>query len=171
VGKKEVVTEIPLDELERQAAMVLHAIKTRPAMKKHVLTGFVSSIFAAVKETLRRQGRVAPLYIILAEHPEFGVPPVTDEVIEMAKERKAEAVITIEGFHSDKDISDVVYHVSMSTPVIGVMGWVLRAKIGDRSLEFVRELPYLFDSVEKVRTLGQILEEMDTNRGKTPKRL
>jgi hypothetical protein len=161
VGEKEVVTGIPLDELEIQVARVIQAIKKRPAMKKQVLTAFVSNIFAAVKETLRRQGRVAPLYMVLAEHAEFGAPPVTDEVIQMAKERKAEAVIAIEGFHSDKDISDVVYHVSMSAPVIGVMGWVLKAKIGDRTLEFVRELPYLFDSAEKVKTLGQLLEEMD----------
>jgi hypothetical protein len=161
VGKKDVVTKIPLDELEKQVSMVINAIKKRPAMRKQVLTRFISNIFTAVKETLRGQGRVAPLYMIVAEHAEFGVPPVTDEVIKMAKEHKAEAVITIEGFHSDKDISDVVYHVSMSAPAMGVVGWVLKAKIRDRSLEFVRELPYIFDSVEKVKTLGQILEEME----------
>jgi hypothetical protein len=164
VAKKEVVTEIPLDELEKQVSMVINAIKKRPLMRKQVLTSFISNIFAAVKETLRGQGRVAPLYMIVAEYAEFGLPPVTDEVIKMAKERKAEAVITIEGFHSDKDISDVVYHVSMSVPAIGVMGWVLKAKIRDRSLEFVRELPYFYDSIEKVKTLGQILEEMEENR-------
>ncbi len=163
MGKKEVVTKIPLDALEKQVSMVIGAIKRRPPVRKQVLTSFISNIFAAVKETLRGQGRVAPLYMIVAEHAEFGVPPVTDEVIKMAKERKAEAVITIEGFHSHKDISGVVYHVSMSAPAIGVMGWVLKAKIRDRSLEFVRELPYVFDSVEKVKTLGQILEEMEGN--------
>jgi hypothetical protein len=161
VGKKQVVTEIPLEELERQVATVIHSIKKRPAMKKKILTGFVFNIFAAVKETLRRQGHVASLYLILAEPAEFGVPPLNEEVIRTAKERKAEAVITIEGFHSHKDISDVVYHVSMSAPAIGVMGWVLKAKIRDRSLEFVREVPYFFDSAEKVKTLGRILEEMD----------
>jgi hypothetical protein len=163
MGKKEVVTEIPLDELEKQVAAVIEAIEKRPAMKKQVLASFISNIFAAVKETLRRQGRVTPLYMILAEHAEFGVPPVTDEVIRTARERKAEAVVTIEGFHSDKDISDVVYHVSISAPAIGVMGWVLKTKITDWSLEFVREMPYLFDSVEKVKTLGQMLQEMDVN--------
>jgi hypothetical protein len=162
VGKKQVVPEMPLDELERQVATVIQAIKERPAMKRKILTGFVSNIFAAVKETLRRQGHVASLYMILAEHAEFGVPPLNDKVIRTAKERKAEAVITIEGFHSHKDIGDVVYHVSMSAPAIGVMGWALKVKIRDRSLEFVRELPYLFDSAEKVKTLGQILEEMDS---------
>jgi hypothetical protein len=163
VGKKGIETKIPLDELEKQVSMVINAIKKRPLMRRQVLTSFISNIFVAVKETLRGQGRVASLYMIVAEHAEFGVPPVTEEVIKMAKERKAEAVITIEGFHSDKDISDVVYHVSMSAPAIGVVGWVLKAKIRDRSLEFVRELPYLFNSVEKVKTLGQILEEMEGN--------
>jgi hypothetical protein len=143
--------------------MVINAINKQPLMRKQVLTSFISNIFAAVKETLRGQGRVASLYMIVAEHAEFGVPPVTEEVIKVAKERKAEAVITVEGFHSDEDISDVVYHVSMSAPAIGVVGWVLKAKIRDRSLEFVREMPYAFDSVEKVKTLGQILEEMEGN--------
>jgi hypothetical protein len=143
--------------------MVINAIKKQPLMRKQVLTSFISNIFAAVKETLRGQGRVASLYMIVAEHAEFGVPPVTEEVIKVAKERKAEAVITVEGFHSDEDISDVVYHVSMSAPAIGVVGWVFKAKIRDRSLEFVREMPYVFDSVEKVKTLGQILEEMEEN--------
>jgi hypothetical protein len=143
--------------------MVINAINKQPLMRKQVLTSFISNIFAAVKETLRGQGRVASLYMIVAEHAEFGVPPVTEEVIKVAKERKAEAVITVEGFHSDEDISDVVYHVSMSAPAIGVVGWVLKAKIRDRSLEFVREMPYVFDSVEKVKTLGQILEEMEGN--------
>jgi hypothetical protein len=161
VGEKELVTKIPLDELEKQVSMVINAIKKRPRMRKQILTSFISNIFAAVKETLRGQGRVASLYMIVAEHAEFGIPPVTDGVIKMARERKAEAVITIEGFHSDKDISDVVYHVSMSAPAIGVMGWVLKAKIQDQSLEFVRELPYVFDRIEKVKTLGQILEEME----------
>jgi hypothetical protein len=161
VGEKELVTKIPLDELEKQVSMVINAIKKRPRMRKQILTSFISNIFAAVKETLRGQGRVASLYMIVAEHTEFGIPPVTDGVIKMARERKAEAVITIEGFHSDKDISDVVYHVSMSAPAIGVMGWVLKAKIQDQSLEFVRELPYVFDRIEKVKTLGQILEEME----------
>jgi len=40
------------------------------------------------------------------------------------------------------------------------MGWVLKAKIGHRSVQFVREVPYLFDTFEKVKTLGEILEEM-----------
>jgi hypothetical protein len=163
VGRTKVTTKIPLDELETQVTMVINAIKKRPLMRKRVLTSFITNIFAAVKETLRGQGRVVPLYMVVAEQAEFGMPPVTDEVNKMAKERKAEAVITIEGFHSDKDISDVVYHVSMSAPAIGVMGWVLKAKIRDRSLEFVREWPYVFDSAEKVKSLGQILEEMEGN--------
>ena len=78
-----------------------------------------------------------------------------------AKELRAEVIVTIEGFHSDKDISDIIYHVSISAPGFGVMGWVLKVKIADRKVEFVRELPYLFDSKEKVKTLGQIVGEME----------
>ncbi len=159
--KKERITEMSLSELEKQLIVVVSEIRKRPARRRQVLTDFASKLFSAVKETLRSQGRVAPLYMVIAEHAEFGAPPVTEEVLGMAKRRKAEAVVTIEGFHSDKDISDVLYHVSMSAPVIGVMGWVLKAKIGDRNVTFVREMPYLFDTPEKVKTLGEILEEME----------
>lgn len=152
---------IALDDLEGQIALVMEAIKRRPAMKGRILKGFFSNIFVAAKETLRRQGRLAPLYMIVAEVADFGVPPVTEDAIAQAKERKAEAIVTMEGFHSNHDISDVIYHISMSTPSLGVLGWVLKIRIGDGTLEFVREWPYFFDTKEKVKTLGEILAEME----------
>jgi hypothetical protein len=150
-----------LDDLEGQIALVMEAIRSRPAMKGKILKKFLSNIFIAAKETLRRQGRLAPLYMIVAEFADFGVPPVTEDAIAQAKESKAEAIVTIEGFHSNHDISDVIYHVSMSAPSLGVLGWVLKIKIGDGMLKFVREWPYFFDTKEKVKTLGEILAEMD----------
>ncbi len=153
--------EIRFDELERQVALVVEAIQKKPAVKYQILTKFLSAIFMAVKETLRKQGRVTPLYIIVAEVPDFGVPPLTENVIAQAKNQGAEAIITIEGFHSNKDISDVIYHISMSAPRFGVKGWVLKVKIEDRKLEFVREWPYFFAAKEKVKTLGEILMEME----------
>jgi hypothetical protein len=150
-----------LDDLEEQIALVMEAIKRRPGMKGRILKRFLSNIFVAAKETLRRQGRVAPIYMIIAEAADFGLPPVTEEVIAQAKERKAEAIVTLEGFHSNHDIGDVIYHVSMSTPSLGVLGWVLKIRIWDGTLEFVREWPYFFDTKEKVKTLGEILAEME----------
>ena len=152
---------IVLDDLEDQIALVMEAIRRRPALKAGILKRFLSNIFVAMKETLRKQGRVAPLYMIVAEAADFGLPPLTEEVIAQAKEKKAEAIVTLEGFHSNHDISDVIYHVSMSTPSLGVLGWVLKIKIGDGTLEFVREWPYYFDTKEKVKTLGEILAEME----------
>jgi hypothetical protein len=86
---------------------------------------------------------------------------LTEELIAEAKESKAEAIITIEGFHSIHDIGDLIYHVSMSAPSFGVKGWVLKVRIEDGALEFVRERPYFFDAKEKVKTLGEILAEME----------
>jgi len=150
-----------LDDLEEQIALVMEAIRRRPALKAGILKRFLSNIFVAMKETLRKQGRVASLYMIVAEAADFGVPPLTEDVIAQAKASEAQAIITIEGFHSNHDISDVIYHVSMSTPLLGVLGWVLKIKIGDGALEFVREWPYFFDAKEKVKTLGEILAEME----------
>jgi len=150
-----------LDDLEEQIALVMEAIRRRPALKTGILKRFLSNIFVAMKETLRQQGRVASLYMIVAEAADFGVPPLTEDVIAQAKASEAQAIVTIEGFHSNHDISDVIYHVSMSTPSLGVLGWVLKIKIGDGTLEFVREWPYYFDTKEKVKTLGEILAEME----------
>ena len=150
-----------LVDLEEQIALVMEAIRRRPALKAGILKRFLSNIFVAMKETLKQQGRVASLYMIVAEAADFGIPPLTEDVIAQAKASEAQAIITIEGFHSNRDISDVIYHVSMSTPSLGVLGWVLKIKIGDGTLEFVREWPYYFDTKEKVKTLGGILAEME----------
>ena len=104
---------------------------------------------------------MSPFYIILAEPPTFGVPPITDDIIAQAKTSNAEAVVLIEGFQSERDISDIVYHVSMSAPCMGVVGWVLKVKLGDGIVEFVREMPYFFDAKERVKSLGELLSEME----------
>jgi len=82
VEKKERITEMSLSELEKQLIVVVSEIRKRPARRRQVLTDFASKLFSAVKETLRSQGRVAPLYMVIAEHAEFGAPPVTEEVLE-----------------------------------------------------------------------------------------
>jgi hypothetical protein len=161
VKREEGAKESTLGELEEQIALVMEAIKKRPAMKNRTLGTFLSNIFVAVKETLRKKGWAAPVYMVVADAVDFGVPPLTQELIALAKENKAEAIVTIEGFHSTHDIGDMIYHVSMSAPSFGVKGWVLKVRIEDGALEFVREWPYFFDTKEKVKTLGEILAEME----------
>ncbi|MGD2124683.1 MAG: hypothetical protein PVG99_01295 [Desulfobacteraceae bacterium] len=155
--------EKPSAQLEKQVALVMEAIKREPGKRKQILTGFLSNFFDAVKETLKKQGRITPIYIIMADTAGFGVPPVTAEVTGRAKELNAEAVVSLEGFQCDMDISDVVYHVSMSAPSIGVMGWVLKVKLSDEAVMFIREMPYLFDSSEKVKSLGELVAEMEAS--------
>jgi hypothetical protein len=155
----------PLGDLETQVAQVMEAIRRYPSRRKQILTGFLSSFFDAVKETLKKQGRIMPMYIILADEVSFGIPPVTEEVTTSAKDRHAEAVVTLDGFQSKSDISDVICHISMSSPAIGVMGWVLKVKLHDGSVSFLREMPYLFDSKEKVKTLGELIAQMERISG------
>jgi hypothetical protein len=161
VGREKWAKDATLRALEGQIALVMEAIKRQPAMRKRILSKFLANIFVAVKETLRKQGWAAPLYMVVADHADLGVPPLTEELLQQAKESKAEAIVTIEGFHSGSDIGDLLYHVSMSTPSFGVKGWVLKVRIGEGVLEFVREWPYSFDTGEKVKTLGEILTEME----------
>jgi hypothetical protein len=142
-------------------AQVLKAIRSQPKRRRQILSVYASSFFGAVKETLRRHGRIVPLYMILADPADFGAPPVTEEVARQASEMKAEAVVWVEGFQSEEDISDVIYHVGISSPAMGVMGWVLKVKLGDGRVVFTRERPYCFDSPEKVKSLGEIISEMD----------
>jgi hypothetical protein len=151
----------PLGDLETQVAQVMEAIKRHPSRRNQILTGFLD----AVKETLKKQGRIMPIYIILADEVSFGIPPVTEEVTRTAKNRHAEAVVTLEGFQSESDISDVLCHISMSSPSIGVMGWVLKVKLYDGSVSFLREMPYLFDSKEKVKSLGELIAQMERISG------
>jgi hypothetical protein len=142
----------------------MEAIRARPEKRRQILSVYVFHFVWAVKETLRRQGRIMPLYMILGDPADFGVPPVTEEVAAQAKERNAEAVVWVEGFQSERDISDVIYHVGISSPCLGVMGWVLKVKLEERKVVFTREMPYCFDSPDKLKSLGQILSEMDQVR-------
>jgi hypothetical protein len=155
----------PPGDLETRVAQVMEAIRKYPSRRNQILIGFLSAFFDAVKETLKKQGRMTPIYIILADDVRLGSPPVTEEVTRRAKDRHAEAVVTLEGFQSESDISDLICHVSMSSPSIGVMGWVLKVKLHDGSVSFLREMPYLFDSKEKVKTLGELIADMDRKAG------
>jgi hypothetical protein len=157
--------DTPFGELESQVSQVIEAIKRNPSRRNQILSGFLSAFFGAVKETLKKQGRIMPIYVIVADAVEFGVPPVTEEVTKSAKDRHAEAVVTLEGFQSDSDISDMIYHISMSAPSIGVMGWVLKVKLSDGYVSFLREMPYLFDSKEKVKSLGELINQMERTSG------
>lgn len=148
-------------QLRKQVARVMEAIRSRPERRRQILSIYVFHFFDAVKETLRRQGRIMPLYMIIADPADFGVPPVTAEVAGQAKAMNAEAVVWVEGFQSEKDISDVIYHVGISAPCLGVMGWVLKVKLGEGRVFFTRERPYCFDSPDKLKSLGAILSEMD----------
>jgi hypothetical protein len=150
--------------LRKQVARVMDAIRVRPERRRQILSVYVSNLFSAVKETLRRQGRIMPLYMILADPADFGVPPVTEEVTRQARELNAEAVVWVEGFQLEKDISDVIYHVGISSPCLGVMGWILKVKLGEGKVAFPREMPYCFDSPDKVKSLGQLISEMDQER-------
>ena len=155
----------PLGDLKTEVAQVMEAIRRYPSRRSQILIGFLSTFFDAVKETLKKQGRIMPIYIIVADEVSFGIPPVSEEVTRSAKDRDAEAVVTLEGFQSESDISDVICHVSMSSPSIGVMGWVLKVKLHDGSVSFLREMPYLFDSREKVKSLGDLIAQMERIAG------
>ncbi len=150
---------------EKQVSMVMDAIERDPSREKHILSVFISGFFDAIKETVRRQGYVMPLYIILADPIDYGIPPLTEEVIQRAKDLKSVAVVSVEGFQSENDIGDIVYHVSMSGPSLGVVGWVLKVRLGDGRATFEREMPYHFDTREKVKTLGELISEMEGEKG------
>jgi len=152
---------MPVDQLEKQIMTVLDAIRKHPSRRRQILSGYASNFFEAVKETIKKQGTAAPLFIVIADPPVLGIPPLTEEVLTRAKEAGAEAILSVEGFQAYTDISDVIYHVSLSAPCIGVMGWVLKVKLGDGWVEFLRELPYYFESGEKMKTLGELIEEME----------
>jgi len=148
-------------ELEKQVALIVGTVKEDPSKKKQVLIGYIAHFYEAVKETVKKQGSMISHYVILADRPTFGGPSVTDEVIAKAKEMRAEAVLSVEGFQADDDITDVIYHVSMSAPCLGVLGWVFKVKLGDGKVDIVREMPYLFDSDATVKTLGELVEDLE----------
>ncbi|MCP4667724.1 MAG: hypothetical protein GY849_15315 [Deltaproteobacteria bacterium] len=146
---------------KKQVAMVMEAFEREPSREKQILSVFVSRFFEAIKETVRSQGYVMPLYIILSDPIDYGMPPLTEEVIQRAAERKCVAIVSVEGFQSENDIGDVIYHVSMSSPSLGVLGWVLQVRVGDGKVTFEREMPYHFDAREKVKTLGELIYQME----------
>lgn len=148
-------------DLEKQIILVMEGIRKKPANRRQILMGYASNFLDAVKETIKKQGTMSPLFFFISEQPIFGVPPITEDVIAQAKVSNAEGVISVEGFQSDRDMSDIVYHVSMSAPCMGVAGWILKVKLGDGTVEFVREMPYFFDAKERVKSLGELLAEMD----------
>jgi hypothetical protein len=123
--------------------------------------GYISHFYETVKETVTKQGSVLSHYVILADESRFGGPSVTDEVVGEAKKLGAEAILSVEGYQADDDIRDVIYHVSMSAPCMGVLGWVLKVKLGDSKADIVAEMPYLFDSENTVKTLGELVEDLE----------
>jgi hypothetical protein len=153
-------------ELEKQVGLVIGAMKKDPSKKKQILMGYISHFYETVKETVRKQGSVLSHYVILADEPTFGGPSVTDEVIGKAKKLEAEAILSVEGYQADDDITDVIYHVSMSAPCMGVLGWVFKVKLGDAKADIVGEMPYLFDSKATVKTLGELVEDLQAQSKK-----
>lgn len=145
----------------------MKAIKQDPSKKKQVLLAYISNFYETIKERLIKDGAVLSHYVILGHEPIFGGPSVTDEIIGKAKERGAEAVLSVEGFQADHDITDVIYHVSMSAPCMGVLGWVLKVKLGDAKADIVAEMPYLFDSEKTVKTLGELVEDLEEQAKKS----
>jgi hypothetical protein len=160
-------SRVPIKEVEKsseqlaeQVVSVVEAIEKDPTIEKRILVAYISHFYEAIKETIKQQGFVMPYYITLAKAPSFG-PLVTDEVIDQAKTLGAKGIVSVEGFQADNDIGDVIYHVTMSAPSIGVLGWVLKVKCTDGRADIVQELPYLFDAPEKVKTLGELVEQME----------
>jgi hypothetical protein len=147
--------------LANQIALVMEGIKKYPSRKKEILVRYVSSFYEGVKNTVIKQGSVTPHYVILGDTEDFCGSAVTDEVLGRARDVKAEAVVSVEGFQARNDISDVIYHVSMSAPSMGVLGWVFKVKLADERVDIVCEMPYLFDSQDKVKTLGELVTEME----------
>jgi len=161
VGTNAVETEVLLSVFEKQIVSVKEAMTREPHRKNQILTVYISNFHEAIKQAVRKHGSVIPLYFFLADTPNFGTPPVTDEVICRAKELNADAIVFVEGFQAHNDISDVIYHVSMSAPCLGVLGWVFKVKLHDGEVDIVREMTYIFDSPDKVKTIGELVEEME----------
>jgi len=154
------------EQLAEQVVSLVEAIEQDPTSEKRILVAYISHFYEAIKETIKQQGFVVPYYITLAKTPYFG-PLVTDEVIDQAKTLGAKGIVSVEGFQADNDISDVIYHVTMSAPSIGVLGWVLKVKCTDGRADIVHELPYLFDSQESVKSLEELVEQMEAEASPT----
>ncbi|MBW2107123.1 MAG: hypothetical protein JRI36_00440 [Deltaproteobacteria bacterium] len=151
-----------LGALKEQVAKVVAAIRKDPSKRKRILIGYITHFYEGVKETVKKHGSMMPHYVIVADEPGFGGPAaVTDEVLAQAKALKAEAIMSVEGFESKEDLTDVVYHVTMSAPSIGVLGWVFKVKLGDGKAQIVAEKPYLFESEKEAKTLEELVRELD----------
>lgn len=154
-------TEGPVAQLEKQVLTVVEAIKKNPSKKKQILVGYISHFYEGVRETVKAHGSILPHYVILADTPKVGGPAVTDDVIGEAKALNAEAILSVEGYESDEDMTDVIYHVSMSTPSMGAMGWVFKVRLGDGKADILAEKPYLFESEKEAKTLGKLVQELE----------
>lgn len=153
--------DLPVSRLEEQVGRVLAAIRAEPTRRRQILSTYITKFLEAVKETIRTQGRIMSFYVILSDPVDIGIPPVTEEVSKQARRMKAEAIVWVEGFQSSKDISDIVYHVALSAPGMGVLGWLLKVKLEDGHVEFTREMPYHFDAPEKVKSMGELIGELE----------
>ena len=49
----------------------------------------------------------------------------------------------------------------MSAPCLGVLGWLFKVKLHDGEADIVREMPYLFNSQSNVKTLKELVEELE----------
>jgi len=150
-----------LQQLGGQVALVIEAIRKDPSRKKQILMSYLANYYGAIKETIRHYGSIMPHCVLMSENPMFAEPPVSDEAIRLAKELDAEAIMSVEAFQAESDISDVIYHVSMSAQGVGVFGWVCKVKLGEGKAEVIREMPYLFASGQEVKTLGELIMEME----------
>lgn len=157
-------SENPVAELEKQVLSVMEGIRKNPTKKREILIHYVSHVYEAVKGIVMKHGSVVPHYVILADVPELGGHGITDEIIEKAKALGAEAVVSVEGYESNEDMTDIIYHVSMSAPCIGVLGWVFKVKLEEGKIHFVREKPYLFESQDKVKTLGELVRALEEEK-------
>ena len=153
--------EGPIAQLEKQLVTIVEAIKKNPSKKKQILIGYISHFYETVRETVKRYGSVLPHYVILADTPKVGGPAVTEEVIAEAKALNAEAILSVEGYESEDDMTDVIYHVSMSTPSMGAMGWVFKVRLGDGKAEVLAEKSYLFESEKEAKSLGELVKELE----------
>jgi hypothetical protein len=154
-------TKGPIAQLEKQVVTVVEAIKKNPSKKKQILVGYISHFYEGVRETVKKYGSILPHYVILADTPKVGGPTVTDDVVGEAKALNAEAILSVEGYESEEDMTDVIYHVSLSTPSIGTMGWVFKVQLGDGKAYILAEKSYLFESEKKAKTLGELVQELE----------
>lgn len=151
-----------LEALKEEVLRVVAAIKKDPSRKKRILIGYITHYYEGVKAAVQKHGAIMPHYVIVADEPKFAGPAaVTEEVLARAKALNAEAIVSVEGFESREDLTDVVYHVTMSAPCLGVLGWVFKVKLSDGEAQILAEKPYLFESDKEAKTLGELMQELE----------